>query len=347
MSRGSAHRRPGTLLTSYGSQGVCHSLVRVDRRPLREAARRTARRSDRPVVTVPLRCRRVSCLLIAAMLGVPLVAVASPRRSSSGRRVPPRAARRRRSARSSPTSRCRLSTTSPPGVADGRRPVPRFTAAIGNVGRGPFIVHAVRADERGDWRVSQRFRERDGPVERARDARRPRLRRARPRSLARRARRVLLAHAARLRRDRPERTRRSGTASSTRPLLIRRPPTRRARAGRSAATTATPRSTLELEMGLSPGWSRTRTTGRSRSAPPRERPRRRRLPALGQRRPGGTWFREARATTTTARGSTCGSRSARAVSPPRVEVVRPRPAGASPGRSERLTASGAACDTAS
>jgi hypothetical protein len=37
-----------------------------------------------------------------------------------------------------------------------------FTATIANAGRGPLLVHAVRADERGDWRVSQRFEERTG-----------------------------------------------------------------------------------------------------------------------------------------------------------------------------------------
>jgi hypothetical protein len=37
-----------------------------------------------------------------------------------------------------------------------------FTASIANVGRGPFVVHAARADRRGGWRVSQRFREQDG-----------------------------------------------------------------------------------------------------------------------------------------------------------------------------------------
>jgi hypothetical protein len=39
-----------------------------------------------------------------------------------------------------------------------------FTAAIANRGPGPFIVHAVRADSRGSWRVSQRFRERGAPT---------------------------------------------------------------------------------------------------------------------------------------------------------------------------------------
>jgi hypothetical protein len=37
-----------------------------------------------------------------------------------------------------------------------------FTANIANVGRGPFLVHAARGDERGAWRVSQRFLEPDG-----------------------------------------------------------------------------------------------------------------------------------------------------------------------------------------
>ncbi len=39
-----------------------------------------------------------------------------------------------------------------------------FTAAIGNVGDGPFLIHAVRGDERAAWRVDQRFREADGSL---------------------------------------------------------------------------------------------------------------------------------------------------------------------------------------
>jgi hypothetical protein len=39
-----------------------------------------------------------------------------------------------------------------------------FTASIANVGAGPFLVHAVRGSERGAWRVSQRFQERDGSL---------------------------------------------------------------------------------------------------------------------------------------------------------------------------------------
>ena len=50
------------------------------------------------------------------------------------------------------------------GVADDGDLSVRFTASIGNVGAGPFIVYAVRADDRGDWRVSQRFREQNGPT---------------------------------------------------------------------------------------------------------------------------------------------------------------------------------------
>ncbi len=38
----------------------------------------------------------------------------------------------------------------------------QFTAAVANVGVGAFIVHAVRGDRRGAWRVSQRFQEPDG-----------------------------------------------------------------------------------------------------------------------------------------------------------------------------------------
>ena len=43
----------------------------------------------------------------------------------------------------------------------------QFTAAVANVGVGAFIVHAVRADRRGSWRVSQRFREPDGSTSEA------------------------------------------------------------------------------------------------------------------------------------------------------------------------------------
>lgn len=37
-----------------------------------------------------------------------------------------------------------------------------FSASIANVGLGPFRIHAVRGDERGAWRISQRFLEPDG-----------------------------------------------------------------------------------------------------------------------------------------------------------------------------------------
>lgn len=47
-------------------------------------------------------------------------------------------------------------------AAEGDERYVEFTAAIGNVGIGALLVHAVRADERGAWRVSQRFDEPDG-----------------------------------------------------------------------------------------------------------------------------------------------------------------------------------------
>jgi hypothetical protein len=45
---------------------------------------------------------------------------------------------------------------------DGTKQQLFFTASIANIGAGPFMVHAVRGDERGKWRISQRFRESDG-----------------------------------------------------------------------------------------------------------------------------------------------------------------------------------------
>ncbi len=38
----------------------------------------------------------------------------------------------------------------------------QFTATVSNVGVGPLIIHAVRGNRRGSWRVSQRFAEPDG-----------------------------------------------------------------------------------------------------------------------------------------------------------------------------------------
>jgi len=38
----------------------------------------------------------------------------------------------------------------------------QFTATVSNVGVGPLMIHAVRGDRRGAWRVSQRFAEPDG-----------------------------------------------------------------------------------------------------------------------------------------------------------------------------------------
>jgi hypothetical protein len=39
-----------------------------------------------------------------------------------------------------------------------------FTATVSNVGRGALLIHAVRPDQRGRWRISQRFDEPDGSL---------------------------------------------------------------------------------------------------------------------------------------------------------------------------------------
>lgn len=49
-------------------------------------------------------------------------------------------------------------------AAEGDEQFLQFTAAVSNVGNGALMVHAVRADERGGWRVSQRFDEPDGSL---------------------------------------------------------------------------------------------------------------------------------------------------------------------------------------
>jgi hypothetical protein len=57
-----------------------------------------------------------------------------------------------------------LTEVSASKAAEGEERYLEFTAAVSNVGNGPLIVHAVRADERGAWRVSQRFDEPDGSL---------------------------------------------------------------------------------------------------------------------------------------------------------------------------------------
>ena len=159
-----------------------------------------------------------------------------------------------------------------------------FTAAIANVGPGPFIVHAVRGDQRGSWRVSQRFREQDAPTSEVvtpgdmvfgghgHDHWHVQLGASywltRPGSseVLRRYSKVGYCFFDQVRlRDQP----------ADAPVASRRSQGRRATAA----------ATLELEMGLSPGWAdpyywtlpdqRLLVTG----------PRRRRLPTLGGRRP--------------------------------------------------------------
>jgi hypothetical protein len=57
-----------------------------------------------------------------------------------------------------------LMEVSASGAVDDAQQYISFTAAVANIGTGPFIVHAVRPDERGRWRVSQRFDEPDGSL---------------------------------------------------------------------------------------------------------------------------------------------------------------------------------------
>ena len=126
-----------------------------------------------------------------------------------------------------------------------------FTASIGNLGPGPFIVHAVRADERGDWRVSQRFA--STTLRRAeRHYGQHGLRRPRARPLARPDRSVILA-------DPP------GSAEVLQPLLQGRvlllrpgpPPKQPATAPDRADVRKDDvrRSDARARDGLSPGWA--------------------------------------------------------------------------------------------
>jgi hypothetical protein len=55
-----------------------------------------------------------------------------------------------------------LTELSASASVDGDERYVQFTAAVSNVGPGALIVHAVRADGRGAWRVSQRFDEPEG-----------------------------------------------------------------------------------------------------------------------------------------------------------------------------------------
>jgi hypothetical protein len=57
-----------------------------------------------------------------------------------------------------------LTEVSASGSVEGDEQYLTFTAAVANVGEGALLVHAVRPDERGGWRVSQRFDEPDGSL---------------------------------------------------------------------------------------------------------------------------------------------------------------------------------------
>ena len=140
----------------YGSEGGWHSPIRVESATLQGGEPSAGTGYGSP----PLR-RRV---LIAALVGVPLAALAAAAAVAwwpSSLPDPLRDAGRPSIA--GPGDVAAPATSRRAWRADGDLSL-RFTASIGNVGEGPFIVHAVRADDRGDWRVSQRFRERAGPT---------------------------------------------------------------------------------------------------------------------------------------------------------------------------------------
>ena len=212
------------------------------------------------------------------------------------------------------------------GVADDGDQYVRFTAAIANNGPGPFIVHAARGDERGDWRVTQRFRERNGPSSEI----------PTPADL------VFGGHGhdhwhvqlgASYWLTRPgsrevlRRYEKVGYCFFDQVLLARRP--------RDASTVPTfgrgdcsPRAALELEMGLSPGFAdpyfwtlpdqRLLVNGLTDGVY--------RLWATAD--PGG-WFRETREDNNL---TWIDLRLTLSASPPRVEIVRRGPAGASSWR---------------
>ncbi|HEX5582535.1 hypothetical protein [Gaiella sp.] len=201
-----------------------------------------------------------------------------------------------------------------------------FTAAPANVGRGAFIVHAVRADRRGSWRVSQRFDEPDGSLSET----------ITPGDV------VWGGHGhnhwhvhmgASYWLTKPGSTRRLRTYEKVgfcffdqRALLVQ-PPDAPSRP-RFPVTSCNGRDVLEFTEGLSPGWSdpyswalpdqRLDVTGLPDGVY--------RLWATAD--PGG-WFRE-----TNERNNLTwvDLRLTLTVSPPRLEIVRRGPAGASRGR---------------
>jgi hypothetical protein len=198
-----------------------------------------------------------------------------------------------------------------------------FTAAPANVGRGALIIHAVRADRRGGWRVSQRFDEPDGSLSET----------ITPGDV------VWGGHGhnhwhvhmgASYWLTRPGSTRRLRTYDKVgfcffdqKPLLVQ-PPDAPPRA-RFPVTSCNGRDALEFTMGISPGWSdpyswalpdqRLDVTGLADGVY--------RLWATAD--PGG-WFRESNEKNNL---TWVDLRLTLSVSPPRVEIVRRGPAGAS------------------
>ena len=145
--------RPALWGGSYAEKGGLHSLDRVVRPP------RSGRRLLRGRGASLSRCLAASCSCSWACRSWCWSACLRGA-SSAPRRCP--TCSQRPSHHCFPISRCHPSRTSPASGSRATDDYVQFTAAVSNVGVGAFIVHAVRGDGRGSWRVSQRFDEPDG-----------------------------------------------------------------------------------------------------------------------------------------------------------------------------------------
>ena len=149
MSRGNPRTcvdtGPALWVTLYGSLGGC----RLTRSGSRTHPNGLGGSSD-PLVTVARVSRR---LVIAVLAGVPLVALGI---AAGVAFWPARLPELLEAPRSPILPDLAMSplTDFKAGVAPDGDQYLSFTAAIANIGPGPFIVHAVRADEKGNWRVT-------------------------------------------------------------------------------------------------------------------------------------------------------------------------------------------------
>jgi len=101
--------------------------------------------------------------LVCVGLAVPVIALGAWLANEYWPRQPPRLLDAPRAPELPDLTMPRLTEVFAGRRTDGT-PVLFFTAAIANTGKGPFLVHAVRADERSAWRVTQRFQEEDGSL---------------------------------------------------------------------------------------------------------------------------------------------------------------------------------------